>query len=115
MGRCYRSKLFNHVAVCPERCGQGVLALSDAQVVELGREALVTVLLVAGPLLGLGLLAGLAVSVLQATTQINEPTLAFIPKMVMVLVSALFFGPWMYRTVVDFALRILTRIPEVVR
>lgn len=84
-------------------------------VLALGNEALTTTLLVAGPILGLGLLAGLVVSLFQATTQINEPTLAFIPKIVMVLVAGLLFGPWMYTVMIEFSLRIFHQIPEVVR
>ena len=63
----------------------------------LAREALVTVLLVSGPILGLGLLVGLLVSIFQATTQIQEQTLTFIPKIVVVLISIIIFGPWMLR------------------
>ena len=52
-------------------------------------------LLISGPLLLLALVVGLFVSIFQATTQIQEQTLAFIPKIVAVLVGLIFFGPWM--------------------
>lgn len=81
----------------------------------LGRESLMTVLLLTAPILGLGLLAGLLVSLFQATTQINEQSLAFIPKILVVIFSVLFFGPWMFSTMIDFTVRVLSRIPELVR
>lgn len=72
------------------------------QVIELGQNAVYTILIVAAPLLGLSLLVGLIVSIFQATTQIQEQTLAFIPKIVAVFVALLVFGPWMLSKLVDF-------------
>lgn len=86
--------------------------MSDATVVTLGREALLTVLLVAGPMLGLGLLVGLLVSIFQATTQIQEQTLTFIPKILAVLGAALLFGPWMLRVMTEFATRLLGNLHQ---
>jgi len=80
-------------------------------VVFLGREALQTILLVTAPVLGLGLLTGLLVSIFQATTQIQEQTLAFIPKIVVVLVSIVVFGPWILRVLVDFVETLYINIP----
>lgn len=89
--------------------------MSDGLVVSLGREALMTVLLVAGPMLGIGLLVGLVVSIFQATTQIQEQTLTFIPKILAVLVAAILFGPWMLRVMTDFAVRLLGDMHNMVR
>lgn len=83
--------------------------------IQLGREAVTTVLLVAGPMLGFGLLVGLIVSVFQATTQIQEQTLSFIPKIVAVLVAGVVFGPWMLRVLVDFASNLLANMHAWVR
>lgn len=69
-------------------------------------RGIITVLLVAGPILILALSVGLAVSIFQATTQIQEQTLAFIPKIVAVLVGIVFFGPWMLTTLVEFTTNI---------
>jgi len=80
-------------------------------VIFLGREALQTILLVTAPVLGLGLLTGLLVSIFQATTQIQEQTLAFIPKIVVVLVSIVVFGPWILRVLVDFVETLYINIP----
>ncbi|MGE5552327.1 MAG: flagellar biosynthesis protein FliQ [Betaproteobacteria bacterium] len=89
--------------------------MSEAFVVQVGRDALTTVLLVSAPMLGLGLLVGLAVSILQATTQIQEQTLSFIPKIVAVLVGVVVFGPWMLGVLLDFARSILGNLHTFVR
>ncbi|MBQ5419074.1 MAG: flagellar type III secretion system protein FliQ, partial [Selenomonas sp.] len=67
--------------------------MSGDLVVQLGQEALFIVMIVAAPMLGLGLIVGLLVSVFQATTSIQEQTLAFIPKIIAVFVAILIFGP----------------------
>ncbi|HKM18041.1 MAG TPA: flagellar biosynthesis protein FliQ [Limnochordia bacterium] len=69
-----------------------------------------TVLLVAGPALGMGLIVGLTVSIFQATTQIQEQTLTFIPKIIAVLASILLFGPWMLRVLVNFGSQVLENL-----
>ncbi|MEW6723387.1 MAG: flagellar biosynthesis protein FliQ [Bacillota bacterium] len=84
-------------------------------VINLGREALLTVLLVAAPVLGLGMAVGLLVSLFQATTQINEQTLAFIPKIVAVLGAIIIFGPWMLTKLLDFANAVFSALPGLVR
>lgn len=71
-------------------------------VLSLAERGIYTVLLVTGPLLILALGVGLLVSIFQATTQIQEQTLAFIPKIVAVLIGLIFFGPWMLSTMVEF-------------
>ncbi|HEX3031778.1 MAG TPA: flagellar biosynthesis protein FliQ [Bacillota bacterium] len=76
-------------------------------VIYLAREALFTVLLVSAPIMGLSLLVGLLVSIFQATTQIQEATLAFVPKIVAVLGAVVFFGPWMLNILLAFANSIL--------
>ncbi len=76
--------------------------MTQAMVIHIGREAVTTVLLVAGPMLLLALGVGLLVSLFQATTQIQEQTLAFIPKIVAVLLAAVIFGPWMLRILIEF-------------
>ena len=84
-------------------------------VTNIGRQALSTTLLLSAPVIGLSLVVGLLVSLFQATTQIHEQTLTFVPKMVAVLVGLVVFGPWMTRLMMDFAIRILGEIPLVVR
>ncbi|TWL45014.1 hypothetical protein CHCC15337_2880 [Bacillus paralicheniformis] len=67
-------------------------------------------MLISGPLLALALLVGLIVSVFQATTQIQEQTLAFIPKIVAVLVGLVIFGPWMLSTILSFATELFSNL-----
>ncbi|WP_462332204.1 flagellar biosynthesis protein FliQ [Schwartzia sp. (in: firmicutes)] len=85
--------------------------MSGDVVVQLGQQALMVVLMVAAPMLGLGLLVGLSVSVFQATTSIQEQTLAFIPKIIAVFVAILIFGPWMLRIMVEYVMSVFTNIP----
>ena len=85
--------------------------MSGDLVIQLGQEALMTVLLVSAPMLGLGLIVGLAVSVFQATTSIQEQTLAFIPKIIAVFVAILIFGPWMLRIMVEYCRNVFINLP----
>lgn len=85
--------------------------MSGDLVIQLGQEALMVVLIVSAPMLGLGLAVGLAVSVFQATTSIQEQTLAFIPKIIAVFVAILIFGPWMLRIMVEFFSGIFIGLP----
>ncbi len=73
-------------------------------------EALKTTILLASPVLLFGLLAGLIVSVFQATTQINEMTLVFIPKMLAVAAALIIFFPWMLRIMVQFTENVFLNI-----
>lgn len=84
--------------------------MSENVVIGLAKEALVTVLLVAGPMLGLGLLVGLLVSIFQAATQIQEQTLAFVPKILAIMAAIILFGPWMLRVLVDFTSRLFNSL-----
>ena len=77
--------------------------MTENQVIAMGRDALLTVLMVGGPLIGMGLAVGLIVSIFQATTQIQEQTLSFVPKIIAVLVGGLIFGPWMLRTMIEYS------------
>lgn len=77
--------------------------MTSETVISLAERAITVVLLTSGPLLIVALATGLAVSIFQATTQIQEQTLAFVPKIVAVLVGIVFFGPWMIGTVITFA------------
>ena len=85
--------------------------MSGDLVIQLGQEALMIVLMVSAPMLGLGLTVGLMVSVFQATTSIQEQTLAFIPKIIAVFVAILIFGPWMLSVMVEFCTGIFTNLP----
>ena len=85
--------------------------MSADLVIQLAQEALMVVLIVSAPMLGLGLTVGLMVSVFQATTSIQEQTLAFIPKIIAVFVAILIFGPWMLSLMIEFFSGIFINIP----
>ena len=89
--------------------------MTDGMAMELARQALVTAVLVAAPVLGLGLLVSLLVSLFQATTQINEQTLTFIPKILAMLAGLLLFGPWMLTVLMDFTRRMMALLPAIMR
>lgn len=88
--------------------------MSSEFVLALAERGIYTVLLVTGPLLLLALGVGLLVSIFQATTQIQEQTLAFIPKIVAVLIGLIFFGPWMLTTMVEFTTDIFQNLNQFV-
>lgn len=83
-------------------------------VLGIANEAVLTVLLISAPILGAALLTGLLISILQATTQIQEMTLVFVPKIVVVLLVILIFGPWMLNILVNFTHNLLAAIPQMV-
>lgn len=81
-------------------------------VVYLGREAVYTVLLVAGPLLAGSILVGLVISVFQATTQIQEQTLTFVPKIVTMLCLLVILSSWMLNILTSFTTFLFEIIPR---
>ncbi len=85
--------------------------MSGDLVIQIGQNALWMVLLVSAPMLGLGLAVGLLVSVFQATTSIQEATLAFIPKIIAVFVAILIFGPWMLSILMEYFTNIFVNLP----
>lgn len=88
--------------------------LTEELVLTLAERSIYTILLVAGPILILALAVGLLVSIFQATTQIQEQTLAFIPKIIAVLVGVVFFGPWMLSKLVEFTTDLYQSLPMLV-
>jgi flagellar biosynthetic protein FliQ len=86
--------------------------MEPGMVIEIGQKAIYTVLIIIAPVLGAGLVTGLIVAILQATTQIQEQTLAFVPKIFAVLGAIGIFGPWMLSTVLDFVTNLYRHIPQ---
>ena len=84
-------------------------------ILDIGRMAIQTVLLVAGPMLGFSLVVGLTVSLFQAMTQINEATLTFVPKIVTVFVVLLVTFPWILQVILGFMTSVWGNIPTYVR
>ncbi|MCM3742846.1 flagellar biosynthesis protein FliQ [Sporosarcina luteola] len=79
-------------------------------VIAIAERAVWVILLTSGPLLIVALVSGLVVSIFQATTQIQEQTLAFVPKIIAVLVALIFFGPWMLARVTAFTIDIFDNL-----
>ncbi|MBD3918251.1 flagellar biosynthesis protein FliQ [Paenibacillus sp. PR3] len=79
-------------------------------IIGLASQAVFTILKASAPMLVIGLCVGLLVSIFQATTQIQEQTLAFVPKIVAVFASIIIFGPWIMNTLVDFTFNILNNL-----
>ena len=86
--------------------------MDSAAVVDLARQALWMTMLISGPLLVVGLLVGLVIGIFQAATSINEQTLSFIPKIVLMGLTLAITGGWMINTMVDYTKGIFTRIPS---
>jgi flagellar biosynthesis protein FliQ len=80
--------------------------MDEGWILDLARNALQTILLVGGPLLGVALIVGLLVSIFQALTQINEATLTFIPKILAIGGALLIMGPWMLRILASFTTQV---------
>ena len=89
--------------------------MTFADALTLGRDALLVTIVICAPALLLGLITGLVISLLQAVTQVQEPTLAFIPKILVVGLTLLFFGPFMLALMTDFMRRIILMIPSFVK
>ena len=84
-------------------------------VVNFAKEAIKVTIFVSMPMLLLGLIVGLAISIFQAVTQIQEMTLTFVPKILIVLVSLLFFASWMLEQLMQFTMTTINQIPYYIR
>jgi flagellar biosynthetic protein FliQ len=84
-------------------------------VVSFAQEAIKVTILVSMPMLVLGLIVGLVISIFQAVTQIQEMTLTFVPKILIVLVALLFFSSWMLEQLMTFTTTTINQIPYYIR
>ncbi|MDD2663548.1 MAG: flagellar biosynthesis protein FliQ [Dechloromonas sp.] len=88
--------------------------MTPGVVMEIGRQAIEVTLLLAAPPLVAALLVGLLVSIFQAATQLNEATLQFVPKLVVMFIVLLLFGPWMLQYLMDYIQRLFESIPQLI-
>jgi flagellar biosynthetic protein FliQ len=88
--------------------------MTPETVMDLAHRTLMMTSMLAAPLLLIALIAGLVIGMLQAATQINEATLSFIPKLILIVLALFAIGPWMLRELVDFTREIYTSIPSMV-
>ena len=84
--------------------------MEQVDVIEVGREALVVVLQASGPIMLAGLIVGVAISLVQALTSIQEMTLTFVPKIIVIFVSIVFFLPFMMNVLIDFTHSLFDRM-----
>jgi len=88
--------------------------MNAQMVLTMGQDALWMMLLISAPVLGIILVVGLLVSLFQAVTQINEATLAFVPKLVAAMAVFAIAGPWMLTSLIEYIRRTLEAIPSAV-
>lgn len=84
--------------------------MDEAAILEVGRDALWVILVTSGPIMAMGLIVGLAIALFQALTTIQEMTLTFVPKIIVIFISIVIFLPFMMTTVLDFSRRLFDRI-----
>ncbi|HHL39409.1 MAG TPA: flagellar biosynthesis protein FliQ [Deltaproteobacteria bacterium] len=84
-------------------------------VTSIGRQTVEVVLMVSGPVLLVGMVVGLAISIFQSVTQIQEMTLTFVPKIIAVFIALLVLFPWMMDVMVSFTEGLIVNIPEYIR
>ncbi len=89
--------------------------MSPDLVTSIGKDTIIVILLLASPILLCGMAVGLVVSVFQAVTQIQEMTLTFVPKVIVVLASILAFAPWMLRIYIEYTTNLIENIPTYIR
>jgi len=88
--------------------------MTPDMVINLAEQSIYTIIIISAPMLLIALGVGLIVSVFQAMTQIQEQTLAFIPKILAVFISIVVFGPWMLTVLLDFTRNLFQSLPQLV-
>lgn len=83
--------------------------------VSFAKEAIAVTLLVSAPMLGIGLIVGVLVSIFQSVTSIQEMTLTFVPKIVAVLIALVIFFPWMMEIMMNFTFKLFDNIPMLIK
>ncbi len=89
--------------------------MTPVEAVTLGQNAITITLLLSTPLLIIGMVVGLLIAVFQATTQIQEMTLTFVPKIFAVMLALLFFSSWMLVKLTDYTEDLITNLPNIIR
>ena len=81
---------------------------------DISNQAIKVALMVSAPMLIGALVVGILVSLFQAVTQINEQTLSFIPKIIVIVAALIFFGPWMSDSLTTFTKDLILQIPNII-
>lgn len=85
-----------------------MITMTIAQATDLARYSMMLVLQLSAPVLVIGMLVGLVISLVQAVTQLQEQTLSFVPKMIIMAVAAVIFLPWMTTKILEFSVSMFT-------
>lgn len=85
--------------------------MTDTAAIQVAREAIMMILILSLPVLAASLLVGLVISILQATTQVQEQSLTFVPKILAVMLVLFISAPWMVRLMVNYTTRLINRLP----
>ena len=88
--------------------------MTPDMVIKLAEQSIFIIILISAPMLLIALAVGLLVSVFQAMTQIQEQTLAFIPKILAVFISLVVFGPWMLTMLLDYTRNLFQQLPRII-
>ncbi|MBU0700010.1 flagellar biosynthesis protein FliQ [bacterium] len=88
--------------------------MTEGFAVKLIQEALFYIILISAPMLGVSMLVGLVISILQTATSIQEQTLAFVPKIIITMLSMIVFGAWMLKTLIEYTIRLINTFPDLV-
>jgi flagellar biosynthetic protein FliQ len=88
--------------------------MTPENVMDLAHKTLMVTSLISAPLLLIALITGLLIGMLQAATQINESTLSFIPKLLMLVLTLFAAGPWILRVLIDFTRDLYANIPAMI-
>ncbi|MDH3392377.1 MAG: flagellar biosynthesis protein FliQ [Desulfobulbaceae bacterium] len=89
--------------------------MDQVQIINLAKDAMTVTLMVASPMLLIGMIVGVVIAVFQSVTQIQEMTLTFVPKIVAIMIGMLFFASWMLTKLTDYTTDLITRIPDLIR
>ncbi|MDR1933499.1 MAG: flagellar biosynthesis protein FliQ [Spirochaetales bacterium] len=79
------------------------------------RSGIMEILILSAPVLLISLVVGLVISILQATTQIQEQTLTFVPKIAAIFLALIFFGPWLFARLMQYTVQLFQQIPSLIR
>lgn len=87
--------------------------MTDAAVIKILREALMVTMIVSAPVLGIGMIVGLIISIFQTTTSIQEQTLTFVPKIIAIFIAIVVFAAWMIHTLVTYTKNVFMAIEKI--
>ena len=89
--------------------------MTEEMVMKIGSDAIVMIVMLAGPMLAAAMVIGIIVSILQAVTQINEATLTFIPKMIAIILVLVVMAPWMLKTFQEYTISIIGNASDFIK